>query len=147
MESTHQCSAEGLCSHVELMIYPYFIRCDYGHGMNKEDFIKLCIDVGFATVFNHTKTYKLGNLHFDDTDRSIAAVLDVLANPNDKAKMAALKDYEKKVVEKLRSLGENCIFHDGVLELPDLHRILKAGVVIPKIGERTGLFQGNRGRG
>lgn len=134
MESTHQASVDGLWMHFNLMMRNLYDRGDYAHK-SKDEFIEAAKQL--RTVFMHTKTYKLGNLHYDDTDASINRVKQGLREgqlPEE------TKDYEKQVFIELLLIGHNLVFKEEErLEASDILHLLDEGVIIPKIGARTSL--------
>lgn len=134
MESTHQSSADALWMHFNLMIRKLYDNGGYS-AKSKADFLKEAKKL--RTVYMHTKTYKLGNLHFDDTDESVRRVEESL---NQGTYPAGTRSYEKRVVEELLAIGKKLSFQDAdKLEAHDILALLKASVVIPKIGSRTQL--------
>ena len=134
MESTHQSSADGLWMHFELPLRNLYEKEDYRNNYSKQTFIEEAKKL--RTIYMHTKTYKLGNLHFDDTEASIARVKKFLAADPDSEATAN----EMKVGEQILSFGQKTIFQDGsYLTSEDILEILNAGVVVPMIGSRTEL--------
>lgn len=73
LESTHQASVDGLWMHMEL-----FMRStlEKNPDISLDEFKKQMETK--KTVFMHTMTYKLGNLHLSDTKDSVLKVLDAL---------------------------------------------------------------------
>lgn len=133
MKSTHQASVDGLWMHVKLMVKQLY---EARHlQLTKEKFIEQAKQL--KTIFMHTKTFKLGNLHFDDTDQSVQLVLDALrADPEQLPSILdRMKDYEKQVYEELRALASSIVFNGLPLTPMDIYHILEEGVFIPKIGE------------
>ena len=98
MESTHQASVDdsgcilNSCLSESIRI-----------GISKETFLKEASEL--STVFMHTMTFKLGNLHLSDTRDSVAKVLDSLENHEltnqtlDKACKSAIAAKTKKLKE------------------------------------------------
>lgn len=84
MESTHQASVDALWMHFKLQVSKV-----YHHGMDKEIFVREVQNL--KTIFMHTMTYKLGNLHLSDTRNSVERVLQ------------ALTDYQK-TLEKINTI-------------------------------------------
>jgi L-ascorbate metabolism protein UlaG (beta-lactamase superfamily) len=134
MLSTHQSSVDALSMHFKIMVKKLY---ESHPTLNKWQFIKNAKDL--RTLFMHTKTYKLGNLHFDDTERSVNAVLAALgAHPEQlSSQLAKLQIYEKQVYDELIALGKEMRFANEVLDPVDIHEILTAGVCIPMIGQRS----------
>lgn len=146
MESTHQASVDGLWMHFNLMIRHLYDKDEY-KTKKKSDF--LIEAKKLRTLFMHTKTYKLGNLHFDDTDESVKRVKEALSKTpsgiDEEFDFSNVLDenvrsYEKQVYMELLKIGKNIEFEDGThLEPEDILAILDEGVIIPKIGSRTNL--------
>jgi L-ascorbate metabolism protein UlaG (beta-lactamase superfamily) len=155
MQSTHQASVDGLWMHFNLMIRNLYNKGNYS-DKSKEDFIQEAKKL--RTVYMHTKTYKLGNLHFDDTDESIKRVKKALEprkhvkkplkskkriegeRKHGKQAHHALRGYEKRVHDELLDIGKNLKFQgNNHLEAKDILEILNGGVIVPKIGSRTEL--------
>jgi|GEM_PF-2845806 len=129
MESTHQASVDGLWMHFKLMIPKIYKR-----GMDKQEFLKQAKEL--KTIYMHTMTYKLGNLHISDTKESVAKVLKAL----ELEEIGSLKSYEKKVYHALCDLADSLEFsyHEKLLH-SEVALLLKESVIVPKIGSRIGL--------
>lgn len=133
METTHQASADGLWMHVHLMIRRLY---DTEHNrLSKKQWMQQAKKL--KTIYIHTKTFKLGNLHFDDTDRSVRLVLDALHADQERlpALLRAMKDHEKKVYHELCEMAKEMTFDKKPLTPNDLYEILKDNVIVPKIGQ------------
>lgn len=131
MESTHQASVDGLWMHFKMMIPKI-----YTTGMNKEAFLRQAQKL--KTIYMHTMTYKLGNLHLSDTKDSVEKVLKAL----ELGKIASLqlKNYEEQVYRELCDLADGLSFsnHEKLVHC-EVALLLKETVIIPKIGSRIGL--------
>lgn len=134
MESSHQASVDGLWMHMKLMVQRLYETA--GSHLTKEQFIEQTKQL--RTFFMHTKAFKLGNLHFDDTEQSIQLVLSALcANPQQlSALLASMKNYERQVYHELCQIGREMTFSGQSLAPEDIYRILKESVTIPLIGQR-----------
>jgi hypothetical protein len=94
------------------------------------------------TVYMHTKTYKLGNIHFDDTDASISRVLNWLKTHdswNDITENDTLLPYEKEVLlEIAQEEGSHIIVAGSPTPLipKQITELLEGTVTVPKIGAR-----------
>lgn len=137
MESTHQSSADALWMHFNLLVKKLYKSSP---ALNKQQFIEKA--KGLRTLFMHTKTFKLGNLHFDDTEASVQRVLDALAAKPQQLPLllAKMQVYERRVYDELLVLGKEMRFGDQALEPADIYEILRQGVYLPMIGERTRLI-------
>lgn len=131
MESTHQASVDGLWMHFTMMV----LRI-YKEGMNKHEFLKQAKEL--KTIYMHTMTYKLGNLHISDTRDSIAKVLKALKS--DEVESSDLKSYEKQVYQELCDLADGFEFSSNEKLLhSEVASLLAETVIVPKIGSRIGL--------
>ena len=127
MESTHQCSADGLWMHCKLML-------EKERNSTKQEFLNsLKIK---KTIYMHTMTFKLGNLHLSDTKDSIQRVISALNTDNTEQ----LKVHEKSVFDDICHILDNFSFKDGTgLNKRELASILEQQVIVPKIGSRIDL--------
>lgn len=132
METTHQASVDGLWMHFNLMMQNLYQKGNYAL-QSKETFMEEAKKL--RTIYMHTKTYKLGNLHFDDTNESISRIEEALQA----GKLPeGTKSYEEQVYHELLGIGQNLVFQDNsCLEATDILEILNADIIVPKIGERT----------
>lgn len=132
MESTHQASADGLWMHFNLILRALYEKGRFAEK-TKAEFLAEAKQT--RTLFMHTKTFKLGNLHFDDTDQSISRVKKALqGDPTD------LRAHERKVCDEIRLIAATMRFKNGeALETKDLIFLLNESVLMPKIGSRTPL--------
>lgn len=134
MESTHQASVDGLWMHFNLMLRNLYDR-EFYSLKTKEKFIQEAKKL--QTIYMHTKTFKLGNLHFDDTEESVARVKESLRTG---IISSGMKTYEKLVYQELLAIGQTFIFKDGSqLKAKDVLDLLDESIIIPKIGSRTEL--------
>jgi L-ascorbate metabolism protein UlaG (beta-lactamase superfamily) len=141
MESTHQSSAEGLNVHFNIfakraMKTKHGSVAEFTEEMEK-----------FKTTYMHTKTYRLGNLHFDDTETSINRVITALKETAGDRKTLAdypeMKDYEFNVYTVLLDMINEFQFDDGDTLTPQqTAMILEKSVHVPKIGERANFVEG-----
>jgi L-ascorbate metabolism protein UlaG (beta-lactamase superfamily) len=129
MQSTHQASVDGLWMHMKLMVKRFYER--EGSALSKQQFIEQAKQL--KTLFMHTKTFKLGNLHFDDTDLSVGRVLNALRG----RPQHSMKEFEREVYQELCQLGQQMVFSGEALTPSDIDRLLKDSVEIPKIGQRS----------
>lgn len=134
MESTHQASVDGLWMHFNLSIRNLYEREKFS-TKTKAEFIAEAKKL--RTIFMHTKAYKLGNLHYDDTDVSVNKVKEALLTGQLPKEM---KSYEEQVYRELLVIGSHLKFKDNdQLNAQDILEILNESVIIPKIGSRTDL--------
>ncbi|MBA3237629.1 MAG: MBL fold metallo-hydrolase [Parachlamydiaceae bacterium] len=145
MKGTHQSSVDGVWMHFELMLQNLYEKDDF-INRPKSEFIKEAKKL--RTIYMHNKTYKLGNLHFDDTDASVGRLKKALETNSEKD-LAALREHELAVLEELKGYWlqseEKQFFftpnnvQNGFefLTSEEILEILEATIVIPKIGART----------
>lgn len=141
MQSTHQASVDGLWMHFNLMLKKLY----NDHKGSKEEFLEACKER--KTVFIHTMTYKLGNLHVFDTKNSIQRVIDCLKESTDKKDYKNLATYhamdkypyEQQVYQELLAFGNDMKFNGIGLTTQELGDLLETSVIVPKIGSRTQL--------
>lgn len=95
MESTHQASVDGLWMHTKMMLLKI-----YQNGMHKEDFLK--DSTTLKTIYMHTMTFKLGNLHLSDTKDSLEKVLDALDSYDET--QLKIREIEKQVENQMTLL-------------------------------------------
>lgn len=131
MQSTHQASVDGLWMHFKMMI-PRI----YTEGMDKQKFLKRAEKL--KTIYMHTMTFKLGNLHVGDTRESVEKVLQALTK--DEPESLKLKSYEEQVYLELCALCDDLRFSgDEMLSHSEMAELLEKTVIVPKIGSRLGL--------
>ncbi len=139
---SHQSSCDGIAMHLHLMASSAYLalRAALGTAPSFEQLRAICSRL--FTVYMHTKTYKLGNLHFDDTDVSIAAVLDWLKTHDSWDGITSaqtLKSYEKEVLREIaQEEGTHMIIADTGLPITprQIGELLERTVTVPKIGAR-----------
>jgi len=131
MESTHQASVDGLWMHFKMMIPKIYTK-----GMDKEEFLQRAKEL--KTIYMHTMTYKLGNLHISDTKDSVEKVLKALEL--DDTQHLNLKSYEEQVYRELCDLADVLEFSQNEKLLhSEVALLLAETVIVPKIGSRIGL--------
>lgn len=131
MESSHQASVDGLWIHFKMMIPRIYTK-----GMDKNEFLKQAREL--KTIYMHTMTYKLGNLHISDTKDSVGKVLKALESGE--IESLNLKSYEKQVYQELSDLGDDLEFNSNEKLLhSEIASLLTETVIVPKIGSRIGL--------
>ncbi len=130
METTHQSSADGLAMHAKIMLAKANRQ-----GMSKEAFIAESSKL--KTVYMHTMTYKLGNLHLSDTKDSLSKIIGKLRGEEAEEE---LKNYEQPVYQELVDFAKTLEFKDGKkISEKELGDLLHETVIIPKIGSRLDL--------
>ncbi len=135
MKTTHQASVDGLWMHFNLLIKKLYRSRIW---TSKAEFIEEAKKL--QTIYMHTKTFKLGNLHFDDTESSLQRVYGALDAKQHKPELGEMKSYEADVLRELREMADKDLRINGeALTSEEIGEILRAGVHVPKIGERTAL--------
>ena len=139
-EDAHQASCDGIALHLHLIVsrlHQQFVS-RFHTPPTFEQLRTLCAQA--STQYFHTKTYKLGNLHFDDTDSSVNRVLEWLKTHdtwNDIAAETTLKPYEKDVLlEIAQDEGSHLVIADSNSPLLPKHiaLLLEKNIIVPKIG-------------
>ena len=134
MESTHQSSADSLWMHTELFLK----KALENHSESKKEFVEACQQN--KTILMHTSTFKLGNLHADDTKKSIGRVLKALKHTGEEKAEKYIKElrpYEQRILEELCSFQEQVNFESKEdFSYQELATLLREGVFVPKIGAR-----------
>lgn len=126
MESTHQASVDGLWTHFKIMIGKIYLK-----NMAKQEFLRRAMEL--KTIYMHTMTYKLGNLHLSDTKESVAKVLKALES--DEVESLELKSYEEQVYRELSDLSDGLTFSQNEKLLhSEISLLLSKTVIVPKIG-------------
>ena len=134
MRSTHQASADSLVVTSKLLLRKELAKMQEKGAVTPQDFCTEC-KKNLKTILMHTSTFKLGNLHADDTIRSITRVVSALKHGLDPKD--PLKKYEEDVLQELLGFCGTMVFSDGSkLSGGDLADILAEVVYVPKIGSR-----------
>lgn len=142
----HQASCDGLLMHLHLMVQKAHAQLSQ-QLKRPPTFEELqAASTHLQTIYMHTKTYKLGNLHFDDTDVSIRRVLNWLEQHGSweslQLPQPELAQHEIEALQEMADTkGSHCIFVDNHPLRPNqIAVLLRHHITIPKIGA---LFQGS----
>ena len=146
MKGTHQSSVDAIWMHFELMLQNLYEKGEF-ENRPKAEFIEEAKKL--RTIYMHNKTFKLGNLHFDDTEVSVERLKQALETGSEED-LAALRAHELEVLNQLKEfwiasdadkqlffkskdtrLGFDFLTPEEVLE------ILNETIIIPQIGSRT----------
>lgn len=138
----HQASCDGIVMHLHLMVRKMYqvLQASLERTPSFAELLEACSHL--YTVYMHTKTYKLGNIHFDDTDASVKRLLDWLKAHERWDKLSDsddLKQYEKDVLlEIAREEGTHLISAETGQPLTprQIGTLLEQTIVVPKIGAR-----------
>lgn len=142
--NSHQASCDGIAMHLHLMVGKSYRNLleQLGTPPSFDQLREVCAQQ--FTIYMHTKTYKLGNIHFDDTDRSVARVLNWLRTHDNWDEIEASDDlmsYEKEVLSEIaQEEGAHIIIRDSQTPLLPKHIAslleINHNITIPKIGAR-----------
>ncbi len=165
MKSTHQSSADGLLTHCTIVLGNLYQRMKKNNEPpSLSEFIETAKKT--QTIYMHYKTFKLGNLHFNDTEKSVGKIIKKLQNlPNESDSLKVLdtsskslekhefsngkilsstqladdlKPHELEVFSALKELLKEFKFRDGkILSSTQLADILSDTVTMPNIGAVT----------
>ncbi|MDP3268614.1 MAG: MBL fold metallo-hydrolase [Legionella sp.] len=143
MESTHQSSADALLMHFKILADRYQKLNKYGIEPTLDAFLEETKMI--KTIYNHTATFKLGNLRLKDSfysyQRIIAAFQNAPESPIDH-----LPKHEQKVIWDIRQIVKTMKFEGEQLTDALIANEILQGVVIPKIGQRQPLYFANKRR-
>lgn len=142
MESTHQSSADGILIHFKILAAQYKKMKEVNEDLTLEAFLSK--NQNLKTLYNHTATFKLGNLRLRDTYYSYQRMIAAFQE-GEQWRADHLPKHEQDVYDCIQSLVRNMVFKGDQQFNNSLiaHLILKS-VVIPKIGQRQSLyFTGN----
>jgi L-ascorbate metabolism protein UlaG (beta-lactamase superfamily) len=144
MQSTHQPTVWALFVHFRLMIQRAYKQFIDEKG-RPPTFLELKAEVApFATIFTHIDTYRLGDVHFQETNRRIARFRQALRNPQSEE---SLTSYERQVLHSIKQLLPEIRLRSlkgsAPLKIEELDELFGDAIHIPKIGEMLS-FQGLR---
>ncbi|MCA0403104.1 MAG: MBL fold metallo-hydrolase [Proteobacteria bacterium] len=139
MESTHQSSADGILIHFKLIKAKFDKLKDSKGAVTKQKLLDAIASI--KTIYNHTATFKLGNLRLRDTFYSHQRLMRAFLE-EDYWVDEQLPEHEKKVFEAIKTLCNSITLEDEQLTQQDIVQIIKNNVVMPKIGQRQSLYGG-----
>jgi L-ascorbate metabolism protein UlaG (beta-lactamase superfamily) len=141
MESTHQSSADGIWMHFKMLAAHYEKMKAENEGINPsmEDFLERIKQV--KTIYNHTATFKLGNLRLKDTFFSYQRVVGAFKE-SDEWQNIHLPTHEKNAYQGILALSQGMVFDDDNKKLTkeNIVELIQSSVIIPKIGQRQALY-------
>lgn len=130
MESTHQCSADGILMHFKILAAEY----NRDQQVSLDDFLRKA--AGIKTIFNHTATFKLGNLRLRDTFYSMQRMATAFAE-SDEWRQQHLPAHEMNVYRQIDDIVKTMVFKEGkTLGADHIPKLILESLTIPKIGER-----------
>ncbi|MBI2785980.1 MAG: MBL fold metallo-hydrolase [Legionella longbeachae] len=138
LESTHQSSADAIQMHFKILATQYRKMKIENEHLTFEEFLEK--NKQLKTLYNHTGTFKLGNLRLKDTyfsfQRMIAAFQESTEWRRDH-----LPKHEQNVYDCIQSLVKVMIFKGGNrLNNKQISSLIQSSIVIPKIGQRQELY-------
>lgn len=137
MQSTHQSSADAVLMHCKNLLANYQKMQALHNKPDLAEFLRKVKDI--KTIYNHTATYKLGNLRLRDTFYSLNRLLRAFSE-DELWQKNNLTANELHVLQQIKLLIQSMTFKAGELLTPmQLKAILTQGIIMPKIGQRTGL--------
>ncbi len=138
MKSTHQSSADGVLMHFKILAAHYRKMKVNNENPNIETFLDNIEQV--KTIFNHTGTFKLGNLRRKDTFFSYQRLIAAFKE-SAKWREEHLANHELEVFNKILEIAQEMVFADGItLNGQGLVKLILDGVIIPKIGQKLALY-------
>ncbi|MBL7481709.1 MBL fold metallo-hydrolase [Legionella bononiensis] len=137
MQSTHQSSADTLLMHFKMLLAWYKKQNTQDLKPDLEQFLES--SKAFKTIYNHTSTFKLGNLRLRDTFYSVNRIIAAFGEEEHLQK-SHLTPYEYEVFTNIKTIVGTMVFSNGeTLSNENLRDMILHSVVIPKIGQRLTL--------
>lgn len=140
MESTHQSSVDGIEMHFKMLLTHYQKMKTLNNGNNPtfDEFQQRVEQV--KTIYNHTSTFKLGNLRLKDTRFSYQRLLGALKE-DDQWRKIHLREHELKTYDRIVKLADTMVFDgDKLFDNESIITQILTTVIIPKIGQRQSLY-------
>lgn len=138
MESTHQSSADGISAHFKNILAHYQRLNRETPVCSKEQFFDEIQKI--KTVYDHTATFKLGNLRLRDTYYSYNRVLAVFSkNLSEKQAQQFLAAHEFEAYQSIKQLAKQIKFANKSISTQEIARIIERDIIVPKIGQRLDL--------
>lgn len=137
MESTHQSSADALLMHFKILAERYQKLNKNGTKPTLHEF--LAETQMIKTIYNHTATFKLGNLRLKDSFYSYQRIIAAFQNES-QSSIEHLPKHEQKVIRDIRQIVKTMTFRGEQLTDALIANEILQGVVIPKIGQRQPLY-------
>lgn len=137
MESTHQSSADGMLMHFKILATKYKKMIEKGNVPTLDEFLESCSEL--KTIYNHTATFRLGNLRLRDTFYSYQRMIAAFQE-QEQWRDNHLPKHELMVYEGIQELAQKMIFSDDKpLNNQHIASIILQHVIMPKIGQRQTL--------
>jgi len=137
MESTHQSSADAILMHFKILAKRYQKLQQSGQPLTIEAFWQEIQNI--KTIYNHTATFKLGNLRLRDSFYSYHRVIAAFQQGAEWSTMH-LPAHEQQVVAGIWELAQTMTFENKALTNAQIAEIILFGIVMPKIGQRQALY-------
>jgi L-ascorbate metabolism protein UlaG (beta-lactamase superfamily) len=138
MESTHQSSVDGIEMHFKMLQAHYQkMTEEWGGAPAFAEFQTRTKLV--KTIYNHTSTFKLGNLRLKDTTYSYNRLVRAFKE-SENWRAIHLPAHEMKTYKMVLQLAKEMEFHgEKQLDEEEIVKIILNSVIIPKIGQRQPL--------
>lgn len=137
MESTHQSSADGILMHFKILEAEYEKMKQTNPQISMQAFMEKTKDL--RTLYNHTATFKLGNLRLRDSYYSFQRMLAAFQTDEDWRK-DHLPKHEQQAFASIKTTVAKMVFADGSsLNDTQIANLIAKSVVVPKIGQRLPL--------
>ncbi|HAT2138569.1 TPA: hypothetical protein I8027_000977 [Legionella pneumophila] len=138
MESTHQSSADAILMHFKILAAQYQKMKEKNESLSLDDFLNE--NQHLKTLYNHTATFKLGNLRLKDTYYSYQRMVAAFRE-DAQWRVDHLPKHEQKVYDHIQLLISNMVFKNNQrLSNRQIADLILGKVVIPKIGQRQPLY-------
>ncbi|HHL3491268.1 TPA: MBL fold metallo-hydrolase [Legionella pneumophila] len=138
MESTHQSSADAILMHFKILAAQYQKMKEKNDNLSLDEF--LMKNQHLKTLYNHTATFKLGNLRLKDTYYSYQRMVAAFRE-DAQWRVDHLPKHEQKVYDYIQLLMNRMIFKNNQrFNNQQIADLILGRVVIPKIGQRQPLY-------
>lgn len=144
MESTHQSSADGITAHFRNLLAHYKKLTPKARDVMEDGTMKNEFSTQASylkTIYDHTATFKLGNLRLRDTYYSYNRVLAVFRkNLDEKQAEHFLASHEFNAYKEIKSICSELKFNDEGLSPEEIANIIERNIIVPKIGQRLDII-------
>ncbi len=136
MESTHQSSADGITGHFRNILAIY--EKTPSKWSSIQEFLNDIEPI--KTIYDHTSTFKLGNLRLRDTFYSYARVVAAFKHQlNAQQVKTLLVEHEKVAYDNIRNLCDKMVINGQTLSQTDIASVIERDIIVPRIGQRFDL--------
>ncbi|MBA3537578.1 MAG: MBL fold metallo-hydrolase [Tatlockia sp.] len=143
MESTHQSSVDGIEMHFKMLLGHYQkMTQEKGQAPSFGEFQDQTKQV--KTIYNHTSTFKLGNLRLKDTTFSYNRLVAAFKE-SEIWRSIHLPAHEMKTFNMVSELANKMVFAgEKQLDKKEIVKLILNSVIIPKIGQRQSLYEAQK---